>query len=249
MAVDFFIIGAQRCGTTYLYYLLDQHPEISMARPVRPEPKFFIDSKKYDRGYVWYQETFFRGYGNGKTLGEKSTSYIEYEKAAIRIAKYNPAAKFLIILRDPVQRALSNYRYSVENKVETLNFSQAILAEKERIASCENKDFSVKPYAYAKRGLYFNYIEKYLSYFPIEQFKVVQAEKLFQDDETYLSILRFLGVEEREVPSPGVVNSSEKCVIPVDKKTCEYLEQYFLESNKKLAKTFNIDLALWPCKV
>ena len=59
MTEHFFIIGAQRSGTTYLYHLLDEHPEICMARPLRPEPKFFLKNELYARGLEYYETCYF----------------------------------------------------------------------------------------------------------------------------------------------------------------------------------------------
>lgn len=73
-----FIVGAQRSGSTYLYELLDSHPEVSMAHPVRPEPKFFLNAQRVSLGIAHYIDAHFadRKVG-GLYLGEKSTSYIE----------------------------------------------------------------------------------------------------------------------------------------------------------------------------
>ncbi|MBA2558792.1 MAG: sulfotransferase, partial [Propionibacteriales bacterium] len=53
------VIGAQRCGTTYLHSILDSHPDITMARPARPEPKVFMSDQLVARGLDWYRETYF----------------------------------------------------------------------------------------------------------------------------------------------------------------------------------------------
>ena len=60
MTNHFFIVGAQRCGTTYLYNLLDEHPEIEMAKPVKPEPKFFMKDDLFEKGLDFYKEKLGR---------------------------------------------------------------------------------------------------------------------------------------------------------------------------------------------
>jgi len=57
----FLIAGAPRSGTTWLYHLLDRHPEVYMAKPVRPEPKFFLVDELYERGLQHYIDTWFAG--------------------------------------------------------------------------------------------------------------------------------------------------------------------------------------------
>src|SRR5680860_30087 len=106
-----FIVGAQRSGTTFLFQQLNQHPEVCMAKPVRPEPKFFIREELYNKGLEFYRSTYYAEAGN-KVCIEKSTSYIEYELAAQRISQAFHHAKIIFILRNPVERAISNYRFS-----------------------------------------------------------------------------------------------------------------------------------------
>jgi hypothetical protein len=71
----FVIIGAQRCGTTFLSHLLDEHPDVEMAKPFRPEPKFFLDEEQFARGLDYYDRRFFTE-DRTRVRGEKSTSYI-----------------------------------------------------------------------------------------------------------------------------------------------------------------------------
>ena len=86
MFEHFFIAGAQRSGTSYLYHILAEHPEIEMAKPLRPEPKFFHVDALFERGLDYYRHHFFEGKAGAWLRGEKSTSYMESEKAAGRAA-------------------------------------------------------------------------------------------------------------------------------------------------------------------
>ncbi len=125
MTERFFIVGGQRCGTTYLYHLLAGHPEIEMAVPVRPEPKFFLDDALYEKGLDHYERTFFAGKPGSKIKGEKSTSYLEYEKVAARISSAFPDASILVVVRNPVERAMSHWRFSTQNGVESVSMEEA----------------------------------------------------------------------------------------------------------------------------
>ena len=80
----FCIIGAQRSGSTYLYQVLDEHPEITMARPLRPEPKFFLDVAAWKKGREHYLARHFSDASPSAILGEKSTSYYERPVVAPR---------------------------------------------------------------------------------------------------------------------------------------------------------------------
>jgi len=81
----FIIAGAPRSGTTWLYELLDRHPDVFMAKPARPEPKFFLVDELYGRGIQHYFDTWFAGAEAYPAAGEKSTNYLESPAAARRM--------------------------------------------------------------------------------------------------------------------------------------------------------------------
>jgi hypothetical protein len=214
---NLFIVGAQRSGSTYLYNILDGHPQVSMLHPVRPEPKFFMNEQLVDKGRGYYLETYFRDRKPGTMyLGEKSTSYIESPEAARRIHGYFPDARILMILRDPVVRSYSNYRFSVAHKLESLTFAEALAAEPERV---KNAAFttSVTPYAYRERGHYINHIESYLKVFDAGQLCVLVFEEFVGNLEKVQSLYRWLGIKDayvpeglREVFNPATVESEDQ---------------------------------------
>lgn len=113
---NLFIIGAQRSGSTLLAQVLDLHPKIKLMTPVKPEPKYFLE-KNYN-GKQAYIDLFKGQEKNYDYFLEKSVSYIEHDDALKRICSDFPDARVLIILRNPIDRCLSNYRYSVENGME-----------------------------------------------------------------------------------------------------------------------------------
>jgi hypothetical protein len=163
----FFIAGAQRSATTYLYHLLAEHPEIEMAQPVRPEPKFFLVDELFEHGLAYYRERFFPGKPGARLRGEKSTSYMESEIAAQRIARCFPESHILFLLRDPIERAISNYWFSVNNGLESLPLEEAFRREEERWQQYDRSRVSVSPYAYLRRGRYIDFIEVYERYFSL----------------------------------------------------------------------------------
>jgi len=85
MTDHFIIVGAQRSGTTGLYRLLAQHPDICMASPLRPEPKFFLREDAVSKGREGYLARHFPHHNGESMLGEKSTSYMEREDAILRM--------------------------------------------------------------------------------------------------------------------------------------------------------------------
>jgi len=247
MFEHFFIVGAQRSGTTYLYQLLAEHPEIEMARPISPEPKFFIADALFEQGLEYYENHFFVGKANAWLRGEKSTSYMESEKAAKRIARYFPKAKILFILRDPLERAISNYWFSVNNGLETMPMSDAFIHEEERRLDYDQQRTSVSPYAYLKRGRYIDYISMYERYFPTEHIKIILYEQFVGSRDLVRDLHVFLGVAPDFTPSTlyRVFNKGDKPNSALPPALERYLLDYFAESNARLAERFGLDLTEW----
>ncbi|MEW6355019.1 MAG: sulfotransferase [Planctomycetota bacterium] len=243
----FFIVGAQRAGTTYLYQLLAEHPEIEMALPVRPEPKFFLMDELFERGVGFYKAHFFKGKPGARVRGEKSTSYMESEKAAERIAAAFPDAKIIFLLRDPIERAVSNYWFSVQNGLETLPMAEAFEKEDERREQYDHERTSVSPFAYLQRGRYIEYIEMYERHIPPDRMKAIIFEGLVTDRSDISDIYSFLGVAEDFVPpSLGkVINEGEKGDSTLSPQLRGYLVNYFAGPNERLAKRLGVDLGKW----
>lgn len=196
-----FIVGAQRSGSTYLYHILDEHPEIVMSRPVRPEPKFFLKDQLFEKGRAYYEDLYFRERSDKtRYCGEKSTSYIESTLAANRIHEFYPNARVLMILRDPVVRAYSNYRFSEEHQLEKLTFEEALKVEPTRLAEASFST-SVNPYAYCERGHYINYIEPYLKVFDRSQLEILIFEEFVGKRESVRRLYQWLGIDDQFEPT------------------------------------------------
>ena len=241
-----FIIGAQRSGSTYLYHILDEHPEVIMARPIRPEPKFFLNDSLFKKGRTFYEDTYFNGHdGAVKYIGEKSTSYIENKLAAKRIHQYYPDARILITLRNPVIRAYSNYNFSVANQLENLTFKDALDAEKSRLSS---KSFvtSVNPYAYRKRGYYIEYIEAWLSIFDADQIKILICEEFACDLKKIQQIYHFLEIDENYEPSSlwKIHNPTNKTEQDLSESFRSLAQGYF-ESLNRLESLLGRKIDIW----
>lgn len=249
-ARHFVIAGAQRAGTSSLWRLLDGHPEIRMARPLRPEPKYFLDEGAWRRGAGSYRSRLFPGGSRRELHGEKSTSYLERPEAALRIRHVLPEARIVLVLRDPVERALSNYWFSVESGVETLEMEEAFAREEERRESYDRRRFSVSPFAYRARGLYDGLLTPWETAFSPDQLKVVLFERLLgaaHDAEELAGLLRFLGVVEtagtgRAPPRLGPALRHR----PAPSELCRELAAGFRDSSLAVARRHGLDLSCWP---
>lgn len=232
---QFFIVGAQRSSTTWLYKMLQQHPEIKMAEPVKPEPKYFLNDI-FDNKKDNYLTKYFKNIEPGiLACGEKSTSYIEYELAAKRISMMFPNAKIIMMLRNPAKRAISNYQFSVNNGLETRSIREAILNEKP--APKLDNPLSTDPFDYLSRGLYRNYVELYENYFPKSNILLLSTESITKDIAVLSKAYNFLGVNKDFFPSD--FNHSENASIDkvnVPEEVMKYLDDYYSKTIRYLCQ-------------
>jgi hypothetical protein len=230
------VVGAQRCGTTYLHRLLDAHPEITMARPARPEPKVFCSDEVTRRGVEWYRRTYFPHASSEAVLGEKSTSYLEDAQAAARASEVLGEAHILVLLRHPVQRAVSNWRFSTSNGFESRTLEAALRDDLAGETPWDRSLTSVSPFAYLARGRYWDYLAPWLTAFPATT-HVLFLTELVQDDGALHSLWTSLGVDPAQGPErpKDAVNRSHGETPGLDPLLSETLERYFEDSNRALA--------------
>jgi hypothetical protein len=253
-AVPHFIVcGASRSGTTWLYFGLDRHPDIYMAKPYVPEPKFFHIDALYAKGMDYYLKTWFPDVPPGATAGEKDTYYMENPQASGRIKAHLPGVKLIFILRDPVGRAYSNYLWSAQHGHEPLDFLAALDAEEERERTLPEKLKFVRPHAYFSRGLYADLLAPYYADFPAENILCLDFDVLETDPGRFLATThRFLGVAQRPQDATGLggeraaVNSAAaemEAALPKD--MAAQLAERYREPNRKLAALLGPGFAAW----
>ena len=237
-----FIIGAQRSGTTLLAQGLDLHPGIDFAKPIRPEPKYFLKPDA-EISAEDYEARYFKGLPDDVLRGEKSTSYIEYPDVARRIARLFPGVRCIALLRDPVERAVSNYWFSVEHGFEKRPPEEAL----DPAAESDDRvpGVSASPFAYLKRGRYLGFLDAYAEVIGAGQLMVLQTERLVQDASTWDEVQRFLKVEVNEPPTAGERANAVPRERPVTEATLQKLAAYFAPHNAALAQRYRVDLSRW----
>jgi hypothetical protein len=202
---DFLIIGAQRCGTTSLFFYLLQHPELFL--PVEKEIHFF--DLHYGNGPCWYRNIFKSGTADAKKLkGEASPYYLFHHLVAERVARHFPGMKLIVLLRDPVERAYSHFLHSRRIGVEHLeSFEEAVAREPERVddekrrimsGETENSE-SYRNFSYLYRGLYYQQISHWMNFFPPSQIHCIKSEELFDNPgPVYSKVCGFLEISDHK---------------------------------------------------
>jgi hypothetical protein len=245
---DFLIGGAPRSGTTWLYHLLDRHPEVYMARPVVPEPKFFLVDELYCRGLDEYSKTWFADVPPGRKAGEKSTNYLESPVAAERIHRDLPDVRLVFILRNPVDRAYSNYLWTKRNGLETEDFETALRLEAAREASTPGTLRYARPHAYFSRGLYAELLQPFLDRFG-DRVLCLRFEDV-PDDPAWVAVRlhQFLGITPRpqDTVGLGVINESDPQAEPMPSGVRRDLEARYAEPNRLLQELLRLDTPFWP---
>lgn len=252
MSRHLFIIGAQRSGTTYLYRVLDEHPEVFMAKPVKPEPKYFMEPANVALGYDTYVKNFFSDAGDAVWLGEKSTSYMEYAQTADAIKKMIPDATILVMLREPVERAISNYWFTWEHGIESYDIERAFREEQARANSWYFAGTSVSPYAYVERGKYVKYLEPWLRVFGRDRLILIVSEQFIGNQIEVSALYNRLGIDTHFIP-PSLdktinAGSADRTKNVLSSNLRDDLLAMYRTWNQKLAASFELDLSCWEKK-
>ena len=205
MLPDFAIGGAAKAGTTWLYAMLSANPQLFLS-PVK-EPRYFAVAEGQAPPFVGpgdegllrelvserrAYEGLYDGATDGQLLGEASPDYLyRAAVAAPRMAELVPCARLVIILRQPADRAFSNWSHHVRDGRETLPFMDAVRAEAERRAAGWAWGWS-----YVDRGFYGRQLRHFYECFPSEQILVTLYDDLREDPCAFLTrVSGFLGVD------------------------------------------------------
>jgi len=180
MLPNLIIIGAMKAGTTSLHHYLGLHPQISMSR--RKEPHFFVAEMNWSRGVKWYERHFT---GDAVVYGESSTGYSNFPAfrgVPKRIHSVVPDVRFIYVLRDPIERAVSHYVQACAIGRESRPFKEAVWD---------------RAFGYLDRGLYHTQLEQYLGYFPCSRVLLMAQEELLdQRRQALRRAFRFLGLDQ-----------------------------------------------------
>jgi lipopolysaccharide transport system ATP-binding protein len=237
------VIGAHRGGTTSFFYYLCRHPGVAEA--LTKEIHFF--DANYGRGTGWYRSFFPRGHD--RLAGEATPYYLFHPAVPERVRETIPDASFIVLLRNPVDRAYSHYQKVRRQGIERLSFRKALAAEERRLAEETDRLLSDANYrsshhhrhAYASRGLYAEQLERWFAHFPRDRFLVLKSEDYFmRPAQVYAQALEFLSLPTwlpagQEARNPASYK-------PLDPAVRACLEARFAEPNARLERLLGREL-------
>jgi len=198
--LDFICIGAQKSGTTSLHDVLSQHPKICL--PKIKETQFFLNSYQFEKELSYYFKNYFHDC-TSETLckGEVDPELLFSEQAPQRLYdSFGSNLKIIVILRDPVKRAFSQYQMSKSRGIEEFSFLEAVKMERQRVVfddTDKGPNSKRKHFSYISRSLYVEQLERYFNLWDKNNLKIVIFEELLTNKNKYYDeICDFIGVSD-----------------------------------------------------
>ncbi len=243
-----FIIGTQKGGTSSLHTYLARHAQV--APPRLKELGYFSDH--YDRSERWYRSNFPLRPCSGASVGIESTpEYLFYPTVPERLYDFEPEARLIVILRDPVERAFSHYRHMVRIGVEPLGFEEAIAAESRRLApgldllsEGRDPDRAYRRYSYVARGHYARQLDRWCTVFPRQQLLLLRSEEMFGAPASTVSrCLEFMGADDTSLPDDFEISNRGRPG-QMSERAREDLARLFSAPNRDLATRYAITVGI-----
>jgi len=243
---DFVIAGTQRGGTTSLYRNLAEHPQVEPC--IRKEVHFF--DTYFERGPYWYRGHFptqgqlrrrERREGHRVITGEATPAYLFDPVSRVRMAALLPGARWIVVLREPVARAYSQYQVRVSRYGERRSFEEMLqqdpilrAPDPARLMRRRESVFVTSRGAPdLARGLYVYQLEHLLELHPRERVLILGFEEMLADEEAfYRTVTDFLGIAP--FPSGGLVAQRPPPYPPLEPETRRRLEAFYRPHNERL---------------
>ena len=202
--ISIFLIGAQKAGTTSLVSYLDQHPQLCFGKS--KEVHYFVEDRFYTQGPS-YLEPFYSNCGEARP----ALSYVHMlpsSEAPKRVFNYNPEARFIVVLRNPIDRAYSAFWFARARgwEKDEISFMQSKEYEAHRLKGSYTERYEL---AYFRNGLYYEHLSNWLSHFSQDRFHFILSDELHHDPGSVLKdVCEFLGLASYDFETSRKANSA-----------------------------------------
>ena len=239
-APDFIIAGSSKCGTSSLYNYLSRHPQILLSH--KKELDFFWQN--FDRGIDWYLAHFPTISDRDDFIaGEATPNYLRFPLVAKRIKETCPDTKLIILLRNPVDRAISWHYHKVNSGLATGSLENAVAREMEELENFSETQFMEGGYRKVDNifsSLYYYQLKAWMEYLPREQFLILKSENFYNNTAAVMeSVFDFLDVPYQELKKYYKVNAGS--YQEADLAIRDTLAAYFKPYNQKLEEFIELE--------
>jgi hypothetical protein len=242
MRVDFVIGGTQKGGTSALDAFLRQHPQICLPE-TRKELHFFDRAENFGGkpAYKKYHANF-KPAPRHRVIGEATPIYMYWDAAPSRIWSYNPGMKWVLVLRNPVERAFSAWNMETKRGAERFSFREAVAQESMR---CREALPPAPDILYLDRGFYAHQVRRLFNIFGQENCLILLNEDLRTNHQSTLrSVFDFLKVDPSFVPPEATVFEHEYDQ-GIEPELYSKLMDLFYFDIKQLERLLSRDLSSW----
>lgn len=248
-SLDFMIIGVQKGGTTALSHFLAQHDQICMADG---KEVHLFDAAEFDPGWSVVEinqryAPYFQAATDGQLLGEATPIYLYWPEVIAAVHQYNPALKLVVILRDPVERAISQYIMELGRGTEQHPLWLALLLEAVRLRrdSTRVPNSARRCHSYRTRGNYAEQLHHLRHYFPDQQILIIENTELITHHHHVLArVCAFLGLSDTNLPEAERIFAGD-----YDKNRytiCRWLLKYWFRPANRRLKNLLSDMGYSP---
>jgi sulfotransferase family protein len=243
MLVNFVVGGTQKGGTSALDLFLRQHGEICMPRTKKELHYFDREEHFYKRPNYKKYHAYFQPEPQHRVIGEATPSYMYWSAAPYRIWSYNPQMKWILVLRNPVERAFSAWNMETKRGAEDLSFAEAVEREATRCREALPRQHRV--FSYVDRGFYAHQVRRLFNIFGADNLLILLTEDLRRDHhETLRKVFAFLQVDSG-FTAPEASVFGQDYDQQIDPELYSRLMERFYYDIKQLERLLQRDLSAW----
>jgi hypothetical protein len=246
MRVNFVIGGTQKGGTSALDLFLRQHPEICM--PKTKKELHYFDREENFGGHPDYKKyhAHFRPESQHRAIGEATPSYMYWTATPYRIWSYNPQMKWILVLRNPVERAFSAWNMETKRGAEHISFEKAV--EQEAARCREALPLQHRVFSYIDRGFYAHQVRRLFDIFAEDNCLVLLNEELrIEHGKALRKVFKFLKVKSDFIPPEASVFEQDYDQ-EINSELRSKLTDMFYYDIKELERLLHRDLSSWHAR-